>query len=396
MECVNSCSFPFMTEKTLFRKGEKTIKIVNSEIGMESARSYSEIRKDAYSGSTWSLCGKRSDMSFSEMALSMSEYENASGESFGTTKKTESGEDPGAAIRKKYEDMKLSARSRFEDEQTIYLEMQAACIDYLLMLFLGIDISKWRHVRDGSGRSPVSMLSGLQSAGLTQGQPVGGSYAEYHYHEESETATFSTQGTAVCADGRRLTFDLDLTMSREFMEESSMEMNYGASVAVDPLVIQLSGSPATVSDQTFMFDIDSDGVEDRIASLVEGTGFLALDKNEDGSINDGSELFGTKTGNGFEELAEYDQDGNGWIDENDEIYSRLKIWTKDSQGREKLMTLKESDVGAIYLDSRRTDFTVRDLAGEKAKVRRTGIFLRESTGMAGTVQQFDMVKQAYA
>ena len=47
------------------------------------------------------------------------------------------------------------------------------------------------------------------------------------------------------------------------------------------------------------------------AHLVTG----ALDINEDGKINDGKELFGTASGNGFGDLAAYDQDNNGWIDE---------------------------------------------------------------------------------
>lgn len=45
--------------------------------------------------------------------------------------------------------------------------------------------------------------------------------------------------------------------------------------------------------------------------------FLALDKNGDSVINDGKELFGAATGQGFKELAIYDSDKNYWIDEND-------------------------------------------------------------------------------
>ncbi len=39
-------------------------------------------------------------------------------------------------------------------------------------------------------------------------------------------------------------------------------------------------------------------------------------------INDGSELFGTSSGDGFKDLATYDEDENGWIDENDSIFSK--------------------------------------------------------------------------
>ncbi len=363
---------------------------------MESARTYNEKRTDAYSESSWTVSGKKSSMAFSEMTLSLGEYENEAGKTDITEKKTEdSSDDPASEIKKRYEELKSRLHSRLDDEQAIYIEMQAACIDYLLMIFLGIDTTKWQHVTDGSGRSPLSMLTGLRT--MMSASITGGTYGEYHYHEESEETSFSTKGTALTADGRELSFELNVKMSRSFIAESAMEIEYGTAVCVDPLVIQLTGSPASVSDQTFSFDIDADGVEDRIARLVNGTGFLALDLNDDGIINDGSELFGAKSGDGFDELSEYDQDGNGWIDENDDIFDRLRIWSKDPDGSDRLTTLKESDVGAIYLDSRRTEFAVKDLSNkDKAQVRRTGMFLRESTGRAGTVQQFDMVKQAYA
>ena len=88
-----------------------------------------------------------------------------------------------------------------------------------------------------------------------------------------------------------------------------------------------------LSDQTFYFDLDADGEEEEI-SMLKGSGYLALDKNEDGIINDGSELFGTGNGDGFADLARYDEDGNGWIDENDSIWSKLKIWCKDENGND--------------------------------------------------------------
>ena len=61
----------------------------------------------------------------------------------------------------------------------------------------------------------------------------------------------------------------------------------------------------------------SDGRKDNISFVQPGSGFLAVDKNNDGKINNGKELFGPNTGNGFDELAKYDSDGNQWIDESD-------------------------------------------------------------------------------
>lgn len=209
-------------------------------------------------------------------------------------------------------------------------------------------------------------------------------------YEEKESTSFSTTGTVKTADGRELNFNLDMTMSRRYMEEHSIEfVSSFDTVLTDPLVINLGSNPVSVSDKSFSFDIDGDGKDETIAQMNPKSGFLALDKNGDGIINDGSELFGTKTGNGFSELAEYDSDCNGWIDENDEVYDQLKVWVKDENGKDKLLSLKEANVGAIYLGSSKTTFHVTDDDNNlKAKVRSSGVYLHED-GSAGSVQQVD-------
>ena len=156
-------------------------------------------------------------------------------------------------------------------------------------------------------------------------------------------------------------------------------------------MISLDGGPVGVSDQKFLFDIDCDGKEDNISLLAKGCGFLALDRNGDGKINDGSELFGTKSGNGFADLAVFDMDGNGWIDEKDEIFNHLRIWTKDESGNDKLVALGVAGIGAIYLGSTSTQFSLnsKDDNTTNAVVKSSGIYLKEN-GTAGMVQQVDL------
>lgn len=207
---------------------------------------------------------------------------------------------------------------------------------------------------------------------------------------EKECTTFSSTGSVKTADGRELSFNLDMSMSREYMEKHSISYvtDYSA-ILTDPLVINLKDNPVSVSDQSFLFDIDGDGKDETIARMNSDSGFLALDKNGDGIINDGNELFGTKTGNGFKELSEYDSDGNGWIDESDEVYEKLKVWITDENGNDKLISLKDADVGAIYLGNAKTTFNVTDDTNDlKARVRSTGVYLHED-GSAGSVQQVD-------
>lgn len=208
---------------------------------------------------------------------------------------------------------------------------------------------------------------------------------------EAETTTFNGKGTVQTADGRSIDFNVSIEMSRAFMEEASTLSDSTQYILTDPLVIQLEDAPDSISDQKWFFDIDGDGTKEEISELAKGNGFLALDENGNGIIDDGNELFGTKSGNGFKDLAAYDEDGNGWIDENDSVYSKLKIWTKDASGNDKLMDLQQADIGAIYLGYANTEFTHKtlDTNETQAVVRQTGIYLHESTGAAGTIQQID-------
>ena len=227
-------------------------------------------------------------------------------------------------------------------------------------------------------------------------------YVSETWNIEQEDTSFSTVGTVRTKDGREINFNVNVNMSRRCEEYYKEQLNVAEFTLHDPLVINLDTDVAEVSDQTFYFDLDADGKEEEI-SMLKGSGYLALDKNGDGIINDGSELFGTRNGDGFADLAQYDEDGNGWIDENDAIWSKLKIWCKDENGNDVLYKLSDKGVGAICLQNVSTDFTVQgDRKGQdgstnanatNAVIRKTGIFLYEN-GSVGTVQHVDMA--AYA
>lgn len=211
------------------------------------------------------------------------------------------------------------------------------------------------------------------------------------FSSEFESTTFASQGVVQTQDGRSIGFNIEVSMSREFTTEFNIleTENY---IKTDPLMINLDTNIGSVSDQKFYFDLDTDGKEEQISFAGQGSGLLALDKNGDGTINDGSELFGTKSGDGFKDLAGYDNDGNGWIDENDSVFSRLKVWTKDAEGNDYLINLKEADVGAIYLGNADTQFSLKNDENKlNAEIKKTGIYLRESSGAVGTLNHVDMV-----
>lgn len=216
-------------------------------------------------------------------------------------------------------------------------------------------------------------------------------YVNQTIQVEAEDTAFSTVGKVRTSDGREIDFNVNVGMSRRFQQSFQENLQLGFTMC-DPLVINLDTDMASLSDQTFYFDIDGDGEEDQVSRLGPGSGYLALDKNGDGTINDGSELFGTASGNGFADLAEYDEDGNGWIDENDAIWEKLKIWCKDENGNDVLYRLADKGVGAICLQNASTDFTLKGQAGQtKGAIRQSGIFLYEN-GNVGTVQHVDVAK----
>lgn len=211
------------------------------------------------------------------------------------------------------------------------------------------------------------------------------------FFSEQEVTCFSSEGFVQTADGRTINFQVDLEMSRSFMEET-MITDTTEQILCDPLVINLDAKAAKLTDHKFYFDLDADGVQDEISFVEEGSGFLALDQNGDGQINDGTELFGTLSGDGFADLAAYDNDKNGWIDENDAVFHRLKVWTKDAEGNNVLLDLKQADVGAIFLGKISTEFQLNrsDDNQNNGVIKSTGVYLKESTGAAHTMQHVDL------
>ena len=215
------------------------------------------------------------------------------------------------------------------------------------------------------------------------------SYDLHQTRTEQETTTMQTSGVVKTADGRQINFAMDVSMSRQFESKLDVSVRAGDQ-PVDPLVINLSGAPGMLTDEKYSFDIDSDGTAEQISFAGAGSGFLALDRNNDGKINDGGELFGPESGNGFSDLAQLDGDGNNWIDENDAVFDKLRIWTKDESGQDQLVALGQAGVGAIYLGNVSTEFAVKDAANDlQGQVRRSGMFLREN-GTAGVMQQIDL------
>lgn len=243
-------------------------------------------------------------------------------------------------------------------------------------------------------QSIIAMLQNRKSSAEneepTDDTMMGYTHLSFHQrYEEYENLEFSTKGHIVTEDGE-LDINLNFSMTRSFAIENNIDLY----TTFDPLVINLNGDIADLSSDTFSFDLDNDGEKDQISTLKHGSGFLALDKNNDGIINQGNELFGTLSGNGFGELSEYDEDLNSWIDENDSIFDSLQVWLKNEDSNEKeLFTLGEVGIGAIYLNSQLSEFTYKTQTNQTlGEMKSSGIFLYED-GKVGNISQIDFASK---
>lgn len=223
-----------------------------------------------------------------------------------------------------------------------------------------------------------------------QAPPRAGWGLEYDYHEvtaEHEHLSFAATGQVLTEDGRQLDVTLELSMVRDFVATEDIRIRAGDALLIDPLVINFADQPPGLTDQKFAFDLDGDGKNEQISLVAPGSGLLFLDRNQDGQATDGLELFGPASDHGFAELAAFDSDGNGWLDDNDPMFAKLQLWTKDAVGADYFAPLKSKNIGAILLGHQATPFSLND--GQNTQLGQltdSGIFLRED-GNAGTIQE---------
>jgi hypothetical protein len=156
------------------------------------------------------------------------------------------------------------------------------------------------------------------------------------------------------------------------------------------VIFEISGKNV-FSKLKFEFDLNNDGENELIPLLKQGAGFLAYDKNENDKIDNGSELFGPQTDDGFEELAQYDQDKNNWIDENDAVFNKLKVWQMNEDGENKLVSLLDLNVGAIYLGEVQSGFSYQNKIDKVDAIQRSnGIYVKNDGSGVRMINALDI------
>ncbi len=278
-----------------------------------------------------------------------------------------------------------------ETEMTEDMDDEISLKKLIAEILLGKKIDVVRIERINEDVANISTQANGNGSQITQQQGWGLQYDAEKTFQEKEDVRFDTKGIIKTADGRDIVFVLRLDMNREYLEKENVNIRAG-DAAIDPLIINYSGNAADLTNLKFDFDLNTDGKYEKISIPNKGSGFLAIDLNDDGMINNGAELFGPSTGSGFGELSSYDVDGNDWIDENDQIHEDLRIMSVDDQGQSSLKTLKDMSIGAIYLGRSSTQFDMRTKEDNSllGQVRSTGIYVHED-GTPGTIQQLDLV-----
>jgi VCBS repeat-containing protein len=136
----------------------------------------------------------------------------------------------------------------------------------------------------------------------------------------------------------------------------------------DPLTLDLDNDGIETvppsSTNPILFDHDGDGVKSGTGWIKPDDGFLVLDRNGNGTIDDGTELFGDSTpvldanGNvtgqavdGFDALAQQDSNGDGVVSSSDAHFADLRVWQDLNQDgisqAGELKTLDELGIASI-------------------------------------------------
>lgn len=187
-------------------------------------------------------------------------------------------------------------------------------------------------------------------------------------------------------------------LQNEFQFQLTFQFEFSLSVDIrialnqleqqqDPIVVDLDGDGIELTnvENGPLFDIKGTGEIVRTAWIRGGDAFLALDRNGNGKIDNGLELFGDQWGaqNGFEELRKLDTNSDGYISREDRDFDRLLLWRDNGDGvssREELFTLAQMGIERISLQYK----NVSVIGDGNNKIAQKSFFIRND-GSVGRV-----------
>ena len=172
-------------------------------------------------------------------------------------------------------------------------------------------------------------------------------FSWYGNKTKEEDRKYCVGGVNIFAKSDNLTIR-DIKPGYVTIKDDDKDPNDDKPETYDPLAIDLNndGIKGTNLDYKINFDLDNNGFKEATSWIDNNDAFIAIDKNNNGAIDNGSELFGNKSisnnayaytnpnaKNGFEALSEFDSNNDGIIDEKDKEFTNLLLWQdKNSNG----------------------------------------------------------------
>ena len=172
-------------------------------------------------------------------------------------------------------------------------------------------------------------------------------FSWYGNKTKEEDKKYCVGGVNIFAKSDNLTIR-DIKPGYVTIKDDDKDPNDDKPETYDPLVIDLNndGIKGSNLDYKINFDLDNNGFKEATSWIDNNDAFIAIDKNNNGTIDNGSELFGNKSisnnvyaytnpnaKNGFESLKEFDSNNDGIIDEKDKEFTNLLLWQdKNSNG----------------------------------------------------------------
>ena len=154
-------------------------------------------------------------------------------------------------------------------------------------------------------------------------------------------------------------FQLSIQMEFSFEFSATVQVSEGQVQESDPITLDLNGNGIELTSYRngAQFDITGKGQAATTAFVSGGDAFLAIDRNGNGAIDSGKELFGDQNGakNGYEELAKLDSNLDGVINKLDKDFAKLVLFKDNGNGRTEpgeLVSLTEAGIAEIGLNYR--------------------------------------------
>jgi hypothetical protein len=219
----------------------------------------------------------------------------------------------------------------------------------------------------------VVALSTAQVAAFKSSQVNALTTAQVAALETTDIAALSTAGISGFSTNQIASLSTDQVCALTPAQTAAMSTAQSQVLPLGtPLVLDLNdnGVFSQSIDAGVHFDLFASGQQTATGWIDPGDGFLVLDRNHDGSINDGSELFGDatllssgiKARNGYEALADFDTNRDGRISNGDINFADLKIWTDaNSNGFNDYGELQSlSDLNIVSLDLNAAPTSTKD------------------------------------